>query len=255
MAPKPVIGITCDTAQPRSESDPQRCSPDARWKYESPFEYAAAVSRAGGVPLLLPMIVEAIPDYLRLCQGFLFSGGDDPDTTAYGEPAHPAAKLLHPSRQKFETHLLAALDRTDHPVLGICLGMQMMALNAGGRLHQHLPDAPGISAAQAAAHRGATHGLRLVVNHTVLPGAAGETLPGAGVYSHHHQAVADPGHMRTVALSHNSHETGGVIEAIDREDAADRFYLGVQWHPERTADPVMGQSIIDRFVAACMRRA
>lgn len=232
-----VIGITCDTASP---SEVERCSPRERFRYESPGTYARAVVAAGAVPVILPYHVECIGDYLALCDGFIFSGGDDPDTTPYGEPVHPAAKLLHPRRQEFETALLAALDATRHPVLGICLGMQMMALHHGGKLHQHLPDAPGINAEQAAAHRG-THQIALATaGHSVL-------VPGS-VDSRHHQAVAAPGKMRVVAVSDEA--SGRVIEAIDAPQFNGRYYLGVQWHPERTADEKLGQRLIMKLVEA-----
>ena len=238
---RPIIGITCDTAAP---NEVERCSggsPRERFRYESPGTYARAVVAAGGVPVLLPYHVECIGDYLAMCDGFLLSGGDDPDTTPYGEPVHPAAKLLHPRRQEFETALLAALDAARHPVLGICLGMQMMALHHGGRLHQHLPDAPGMNPEQAAAHRGVHDIVLTKPDHAVL-------LPGA-VDSSHHQAVAAAGNMRVVAT--RDARSGGVIEAIDAPQFNGRFYLGVQWHPERTASEGMGQRLIDSLVHAC----
>lgn len=226
----PVIGITCDTATPHTP---------ARWRYESPCEYSRAVTAAGGVPLLLPYESRHIAAYLRLCDGFLLSGGDDPDTTRFGEPVHPRANLMHPGRQAFESALLAALDATHHPVLGVCLGMQMMALHAGGRLHQHLPDAPGFDEHRAAAHDNKPHTV------TALDGSQHYLRRGGTVHSKHHQAVADTGAMRPIAAF------DGVVEAIDRPDAPRRFYLGVQWHPECTADEELGLGLIRRFVEAC----
>ncbi len=238
--PRPIIGITPDTASP---NDAERSSPRERFRYESPATYSRAVVAAGGVPVILPYHVEAIADYLQLCDGFILSGGDDPDTTPFGEAVHPAAKLLHPLRQQFELALLAALDATVHPVLGICLGMQLMALHAGGRLHQHLPDAPNLTADQAAMHRGHDHAIVPTPGHVHLP-AAGR------VYSHHHQAVADAGRLSVAAVSDEA--SGRLIEAIELSDAR-RFYLGVQWHPERTADASLGPALIGRFVAASHR--
>ncbi|MBI1373955.1 MAG: gamma-glutamyl-gamma-aminobutyrate hydrolase family protein [Phycisphaera sp.] len=235
----PVIGITVDTSARSAAEVRGRCTPDARLWYESPFEYARAVSEAGGVPVMLPYEVERIGDYLVLCDGILLSGGDDPDTAAFGEAVHPAAKVLHPARQAFELALLAALAESRHAVLGVCLGMQWMALAAGGRLHQHLAEAPGFDAALAALHKDNDHAVALVEGVGEHP-----HLPASGVvHSHHHQAVADPGALRTVATAPD-----GVIEVIDRPGA--RFYVGVQWHPERTVAEPLGIGLIRAFVAA-----
>ncbi len=185
--------------------------------------YAQAVADAGGVPLMLAQLPELIDAYLETCDGLLLTGGADPLTEPYGEPTHPAANRLAPARQHFESALLAALDlRPETPVLGICLGCQMMALHAGGRLDQHMPETLGDAAARA--HQGD----RL---HRVEPvdWPLGHARPGQ-VVSSDHQAIAEPGRLRVAAVAPD-----GVIEAV--HDPARGFYLGVQWHPERTTGP------------------
>jgi putative glutamine amidotransferase len=249
--PAPLIGITCSLDDR-----------DLRVRRA----YALAVEQAGGVPVLLvppaseaskgrrsreeretggtpiPLGLEVGADratefaarYLALCNAIIFTGGDDPATERYGEPTHPAAKLVHPDRQRFEEALLAALDQAREktkPVLGICLGMQMMALHRGGALHQHLPDVLPTAPEHQNDHQ-----------HAVEP-APGAGLARGTVASWHHQAVRDAGRMRVIASAPD-----GVIEAID--DPARAFYLGVQWHPERTSDPKLGQELFDRLVAA-----
>ncbi len=229
--------------------------------------YALAVERAGGVPVLLvppdghsekekgsreeretggtpvPLgrggaggdrAAEFAARYLALCDAVIFTGGDDPATERYGEPTHPAAKVVHPDRQRFEEALLAALDEAREnakPVMGICLGMQMMALHRGGALHQHLPDVLPTAVEHQNDHQ-----------HVVEP-SPGAGLPRGTVASWHHQAVRDAGRLRVIARA-----ADGVIEAVD--DPARGFYLGVQWHPERTSDPKLGQELFDRLVKA-----
>lgn len=194
---------------------------------------AQRVWDAGGLGVVVPPIVATIPDLLARFDGFVFTGGDDPKTEPFGTKTHPETTPVHPVRQHFETELLAALQSQapERPVLGVCLGMQMMALTRGGSLDQYMPDTTP------------THRDHWESNHTV----AGEHgYPSGKVRSKHHQAVSDPGSTRVVARAHD-----GVIEAID--DPSLPFFVGVQWHPERTDDPSMGQWFFDQLVQACRR--
>jgi putative glutamine amidotransferase len=196
------------------------------------------VRAAGGTPTLLaPGESDHAPlasEHAELCDAFVFTGGCDPDTSKFGEPTHPSAKVEHPDRQAYETALLAHLAEhaPDKPVLGVCLGMQMMALVAGGSLDQHMPDTTPTHAEHMDDN---AHPITLCAPHSVL--AAGT------VTSWHRQSVDNPGTLRVAARAHD-----GVIEAID--DPARRLYLGVQWHPERTAADAMGQAVFDALVRA-----
>ena len=140
------------------------------------------------------------------------------------------ARRIDARRQAFELALLHALagdaaspggdsSPRDTPVLGVCLGMQLMALHAGGRLEQYLPDTLASHADHAGDRR---HPLVFRVGDSVLrpPPAA------ATVISSHRQAIADAGRLRVVATAPD-----GTLEAVD--DPARPFYIGVQWHPER----------------------
>lgn len=205
---------------------------------------ARAVSAAGGVPVL--MAVDPTPgiehDYVAACHGFVFTGGLDPDTTAFGEPMHPKARKMDPQRQAFELALLDALaDQPNKPVLGICLGMQMLALHAGGKLNQYMPD----THTNPAAHqKGANHPIRVLVDDSVI--RPEDALGHQPIYSSHQQAVFDPGKMRIIAVAPDD-----TIEAIDgRPIHGDRWYLGVQWHPERGGDGPLNQGLFRQLVSA-----
>ncbi len=193
--------------------------------------YIRAVTDAGGLPVVLAPMPALVGEFLRYCDAFLFTGGEDPRTEPFGQPTHPKATPVHPQRQEFETALLDALNaRPRTPVLGVCLGMQMLALHAGGRLNQHMPD----SVPTADRHQGdRTH----LIQPSVPIVSAGE------VTSHHTQSVEDPGRLRIVAKADD-----GVIEAVD--DPARPFYLGVQWHPERTPFEPLGRALFVRLVEA-----
>lgn len=202
--------------------------------YRSRFPYAEMVHRAGATPLLLPCVPESIPQFLDCCDAFVTTGGDDPDMRGFGVENHPAVTLISERRQTFELALLDALEETRHPLLAICLGMQLMALHAGGSLDQHLPE----TLETAALHWDG--GVHEVV------GSVG-TGP---VHSHHRQAISDPGRLEVVGTAPD-----GVIEAVADPRRTDR--LGVQWHPERTASPELGAGLFERLVrsAAIARSA
>jgi len=216
-----LVGITTDVIER-----------DGLARAQVALAYADAVTRAGGEPVLLPPIEEHVPRQVRLCDAFVLTGGGDPRTEPFGEPTHPAATPLHPRRQPYEVGLLRAIDaHAPHkPVLGICLGMQLMALVAGGRLHQHLPEIL----------EGDTH---WETTHPIEPASDVPALAAGQVRSRHRQAVAEPGILRVCARA-----ADGLIEAID--DPRRPFYLGVQWHPERTPDQALGPALFDALLAA-----
>jgi len=218
--PRPIVGITTDVS-----------IVDGRERAWCTLAYADAVLEAGGVPLLLVPDAGTAAAQLAVCDAVVFTGGDDPRMEPFGEATHPKASPLSQRRQVFETRLLQLLQEAPRPTLGVCLGMQMMALCAGGRLDQHLPD----TRPDAARHWGA--------EHAIVPEASALALAPGLVLSKHRQAVSDPGRLSILARSDD-----GVIEAIADTDLP--FYLGVQWHPERTADPALGIAIFRQLIGA-----
>jgi putative glutamine amidotransferase len=128
-------------------------------------------------------------------------------------------------------------------VLGICYGMQLLALRAGGTLHYDLPsDLP-----DAQPHRlpepDGRHALTWLADTQLASILASDA---AEVNSLHHQAVASPGRGVRVA----ARASDGVIEALELEDAG--FALGVQWHPEKMPAGHRDR-LFGAFVAACRR--
>jgi putative glutamine amidotransferase len=193
--------------------------------------YAQSVLDAGGMPVILPPTPGHVDDLIARFDGFILSGGDDPRTEPFGHPTHPEAVPVLEDRQSFEMELIGELDRhPEIPVLGICLGMQMLVLCAGGTLNQHLPDT----------HE--SHAIHWDHEHEIIS-AYPEQIASGAVWSGHRQAISEPGSFRVLASS-----LDGVIEAID--DPNRKFMLGIQWHPERTADRNLGQGLFDRLVQA-----
>ncbi len=209
---RPVIGVTTDVAGDR---------------YQVGRKYAEMIERAGGLPIILPSIAARAADLLDVCDGVLLSGGDDPDMTQWGQTMHPRATPLDSARQAFEIALLEALERQSRkPVLGVCLGMQLMGLHAGGALDQHLPDT-----------------LATAADHWDRRAHAVEGELGSGtVHSHHRQALTDSGSLKVIARAPD-----GLIESVQHTDRP-AMYLGVQWHPERTEDEHLGFALFQRLV-------
>jgi putative glutamine amidotransferase len=192
-----------------------------------PTQYAAAVESCGGVPVLLPPVGQdgAADAVVARLDGLVISGGADVDPERYGERPHPRTAAWRPDRDAWESALLDAADAAGLPVLGVCRGMQVMAVHAGGALEQHVPDlvdheqhSPG----------GDEFGAIEVttVPGTRISGLVGERL---AVNCHHHQSVRSHPGFEPVA-----HAADGTLEAM--EAPGDRFCVGVQWHPETAAD-------------------
>jgi putative glutamine amidotransferase len=204
--------------------------------------YADAIARAGGVALYLPLRDDPEP-LLESIDGLLVPGGGDfAPSTPYQEPV--AFDFVPPPQLAFDRTLLAGALAREMPILGICYGMQLLALETGGRLHYHLPlDLPR-ARPHALADPDARHALFLEPGSRVagILGPAPEP-----VNSSHHQGVADLG----VGFDVGARAEDGVVEAIER--GAEPFCVGVQWHPERLATEG-SRRLFSAFVAASRRK-
>ena len=192
-----------------------------------PAGYIGAVQRAGGVAVLLPPDAEAVerPDpVLDLLDGLILAGGVDVGPGAYGADPHPATDECNAERDAFELALASRALARDIPVLGICRGMQVMNVAAGGTLHQHLPELVGHEAHRTTLGVFDDHDVRLAEG-SLAERATGEALH--ATKSHHHQGVDALGEGFVVTGWSALDE---LPEAIERPGR--RFALGVQWHPE-----------------------
>jgi putative glutamine amidotransferase len=213
---RPVIGVTGYLTQ-------------ARWDvWNEPAtlihqSYVASVAATGGHPVVLPAL-DLDSDVVDRLDGLLLASGADIEPARYGQPRHPETELC-PERDASERRLLRAALDADLPVLGVCRGMQLLAVEYGGRLHQHLPDVLG--------HHRHGPGAGVFGRHPVrtAPGSLARRHlgPTVEVNSHHHQGVADPGRITVTGWADD-----GLPEVV--EDTTRRFVLGVQWHPEVMPD-------------------
>ncbi len=225
----PIIGITVELLdQPHYEG---------KRRFQLFTDYLPCVRGAGGVPLLLPTDAppEDVAAWLDHLDGLLLTGGDDPDLRRHGgEAPNESCRPIPEEQQQTNQSLVAGAVALELPILGVCLGMQMMGL---------AHDAPYIQ--DLAGAEGHTKGVEHPV--TSVPGSRLCSLVGAesfAVASYHHQALAGPGdHLTPVAFSED-----GTLEAVELQTHP--FFLGIQWHPERLPASVASQAIFSGFVAA-----
>ncbi len=207
-----------------------------------PTMYADAIVRAGGVPVLLPPATDdrdAAASVVARLDGLVVSGGADVDPEQYGEEPHPLTASWRPDRDAWELALLTSAAAANLPTLGVCRGMQVMAVAAGGTLDQHTPDVVGHEQhSPGGPEFGAVEvsAMRSSLLHSIL-GAS------TTVHCHHHQSVrSHPGYTAV------AHAEDGTLEAMELPGSEDggRFCLGVQWHPEMGRD----QRLFDALVRA-----
>jgi len=222
---------------------------DARWgSWERraavlPESYFELVASAGGRPVLLPPPSTGpggsgagADEVIDVIDGLVLTGGGDVDPFAYGERPGPEVGGVDVNRDVSERALLAAALRADMPVLAICRGCQILNVELGGTLHQHVPDVVG-----TLAHRSAPFEFGDVEVETVPGSVAAEVFGDTTtVLCSHHQSIRDIGR----GLVPTAASADGVIEAVEMPSA--RFVLGVQWHPEEGMD----QRPFDALVAA-----
>jgi len=203
--------------------------------------YIRAVREAGGIPVVLPNTdgnADRINDYLALLDGLLMPGGADIPPSEYGEAPHETVALLDEDRFHFEKALIHAwIERTDKPLLGICLGNQWINVSSGGSLIQDIPSE------FKGNHRDTTHLIAVEPDSRLGRIFCETTLT---VNSLHHQAVRNVGKgLRIVARCPD-----GIVEAVESTDP-DRFLIGVQWHPEKLMpDDAAQTKLLKAFIDA-----
>jgi putative glutamine amidotransferase len=235
---RPVIAISC-YLEPASQGD-WTDVPSAL----VPHDYVRQVERAGGLVVLVPPRVDAddalAAEVLDRIDGLILAGGADVEASRYGAEPHLSVQGARRDRDEFELALARVSAARDMPVLGICRGMQVMAVAAGGELEQHVPDRVG--------HHGHSLGQGRYAVHTVatVEGTLTAQLlgPAVEVPTYHHQSVlSHPGFVPSAWAD------DGTLEAM--EDPGASFRVGVQWHPEVGTDP----RLFHALVAAAIRSA
>lgn len=212
-------------------------------------QYASSVSRAGGMPVLLPIDIgeDALMANFDVFDGILLSGGADVDPRRYGEAPSAHCGEISLERDAAEFRLLEAAQARGLPVFGICRGMQVMNVYRGGTLAQDIPDELGVPLErhrQTAAYEVLTHEVDVTADTRLSQILGGSAR--IGVNSMHHQAVKRLGRGLTVnAVSAED----GIVEAFD--DPTADFFFAVQWHPEMLShEHEAARRLFESFVSA-----
>jgi putative glutamine amidotransferase len=241
----PVLAVTADRRALGPAPDSHRVRP-ARPETHVSQSVLDAVTAAGGLSVVLPPLegedrVNGLVDWtLAHCDGVVITGGAfDIHPGHYGQEVCGRLDRVDEGRTGLELCLARRCMAEDIPVLGLCGGMQVLAVAAGGTLVQDI----GAEVQGALAHEQPTDPVekwhRVRTEHTDLARRYLGAQP-FSVNSTHHQAVADPGALEVVGRSPD-----GVVEAVAHPRLG--FCLGVQWHPE-----LLEPTLFERLVAHCL---
>lgn len=234
MTQRPVIGVTTQTLHSIDGIPaglPQSVVMNQR--------YYVAITLIGAAPILIPLLDDE-PEALRgaydVCDGILIPGGVDVDPGYFGEEPHHKLGRIDPSRDRTEMQLARWAVEDRKPILGLCRGLQVINVAAGGTLWQDLASQDGAFQKHdyfptAGFERDHLAHEVDVVTTTKL----GKFLesPRVPVNSMHHQGIKVLGN----GLVASAVAPDGLIEGVEGE--TDAFLIGVQWHPEvfEMADP------------------
>lgn len=211
--PRPIIGITANMGSKGNELA---------------LGYTRSIELAGGIPLIIPItdnrvLLTALLDRI---DGLVLSGGGDVNPLFAGEDPIPQLHAITPERDYAELLLVRLAYDRNIPILGICRGMQVLAMALGGSVHQDI----GVALGDAATVKHSQDAPRYVSTHSVSAEAGSLIARLMGecfaVNSFHHQAVDQSGpHLHITARS-----ADGVAEAMESTER--KSIIGVQWHPE-----------------------
>lgn len=208
--------------------------------------YFDVLAELGVVPLpIIPtedvILLDAI---LKQVDGVLLTGGLDIDPSLWDEDLHEETRLLHPRRQRFDLLLYEQVQKLRLPIMGICLGIQMINVAHGGSLHQYLPDVN-----DEVDHGDEEH----TTTHTVVLEPKTQIhqwlqIDQISIPSCHQQGINRLGKGLVAAGTTED----GLVEIIERPKYP--FLLAIQWHIERDMTQPLSRTIFDQFLNAAGSR-
>ena len=216
-------------------------------------DYRQAILHVGGEPRILDSTMP-IDQALAGVDGLMLTGGDDVTPARYGEPAHPKVVAAEAGRDEFEIALIIEARARHVPIFAICRGIQVLNVACGGTLVQDIPsELAGALPHSLPSPPNEPYMLAheiWVDKDSLLSKLMRERLvdESVEVNSRHHQAVKQVANGFRVSAT----APDGVVEAI--EDPAEKFCLGVQWHPENFFRTGEFRTLFEGFLEAAAAR-
>lgn len=213
---KPVIGVTPLFDEERNSI----------WMLPG---YMEGIRVAGGIPIILPLVVtdEEFNQVYELCDGFLFTGGQDIDPTRYGETISEKCQKSNHMRDELESKIFNRAYEENKCILGICRGMHLINIELGGTLYQDLPTQKFseimIKHVMKPPYDRSVHNVHIENNSPLYRLLEVEEM---GVNSYHHQGIKTIG----VDIEIMAYAQDNLIEAVCCKSKS--FVWGIQWHPE-----------------------
>jgi putative glutamine amidotransferase len=246
MQHRPVVGIPTQTLQ-----SIDRIPEDLPHSWVMNSRYYTAVTHVGGVPWMVPLLdddeatLRAIYDHL---DGVFLAGGVDVDPATYGDERHDLCGRTDAARDRVELLFAKWAMEEGKPVLGVCRGMQVINVAAGGTLWQDCADQVADSIKHDYFPGAGWARDHLAHDVVLLEGTRLRRVFGAErvmVNSMHHQGIRRMGE----GLVASAVSPDGLVEAV--EGTGEAFLVGVQWHPEMLIDNDAGtRRLFEEFIEA-----
>jgi putative glutamine amidotransferase len=247
---RPVVGIPTQTLQSLGGVSAEI---PASWVMSQ--RYVSTLTNAGAIPWLIPLVDdETLRGIYEKLDGVFLPGGADIDPVSYGTEPHPLCDKTDRDRDRVELALARWAIEEGTPLLGVCRGMQLINLAAGGTLYQDLAEQMTGSIKHDYFPFGGQTFRRDYLAHEVdvRPNTRLASVFGAGalrVNSMHHQGVRDVGHDLVVSAT----SSDGLVEALEAPNGA--YVVGVQWHPEALTDSQESARVLfEDFVREALER-
>lgn len=234
---KPIIGITASYVKQNEMSEGIYVHQD----------YDRAIIRAGGVPLVLPVTdKEIIDEYIKICDGIIFSGGEDIVPKFFGQEPIKALGTTYEARDEAEMYMLHEAMKHDKPIFGVCRGIQLINVALGGTLIQDIPSEMETSVKHMQENSRQKPSHKVSIDETsLLFDVLHENQ--VDVNSLHHQNIDKLGEG-LVATAFSVEDQ--LIEAVEHETY--KKLMAVQWHPESLSYTHENmQRLFERFVEQC----
>ncbi|MGH7616069.1 MAG: gamma-glutamyl-gamma-aminobutyrate hydrolase family protein [Gemmatimonadaceae bacterium] len=231
MRQRPVVGVPTQTLQTLGG-----VSAEIPPSWVMSQRYVLALTTAGAIPWLIPLVDdESLRGAYEELDAVFLPGGADIDPASYGHAPHPLCDKTDRDRDRVELALARWAIEDRKPVLGVCRGMQLINLAAGGSLYQDISEQRAGSIKHDYFPFGGQTFRRDFLAHEVNVSAGSRlaSVFGAGairVNSMHHQGVCELG----AGLAGTATAEDGLIEAVEASGGA--YVVGVQWHPEALTD-------------------